>query len=202
MSSAINPPGSNVDWFTTDAKFHNIYPSSIQGHARRHWTPLEITSKAARFLTPGGNERVLDIGSGVGKFCLAAANLVPDAYFFGVEQRKYLVEHAECARKIMGLANVAFMHNNFTQLDFRQYDHFYFFNSFYENIVESDMIDDHIDYSMELYEYYNQRLYEKLMDMPPGTRIVTYHSLDGEMPPGYALVNADVAEMLKYWMKS
>jgi len=32
----------------------------------------------------------LDIGSGVGKFCLAGAYYKPSASFFGVEQRKDL----------------------------------------------------------------------------------------------------------------
>jgi len=111
-------------WFMSDAQLHYLYPESIQLMARKHWTPLSITQMAVQFLTPTRGVKVLDIGSGVGKFCLAAAYYKPEAFFFGVEQRKDLTEHAEFARALLGLGNVHFLNNNFTQLDFKQYDHF------------------------------------------------------------------------------
>jgi SAM-dependent methyltransferase len=188
-------------WFDTDTQFHHLYPNSIQLLATRHWTPLHITRRVAKYLTPADNVRVLDIGSGVGKFCLAAAHCMPSAHFFGIEQRKTLVAHAETARKILGLQNIHFIHGNFTQLDFNQYDHFYFYNSFYENLVETDKIDDSILYSTELYNYYNRYLYKKLDKMRSGTRLVTFHSLEEEIPPGYHLVEAQVEGLLKCWIK-
>ena len=39
-------------------------------------------------------------------------------------------------------------HGNFTQLDFKNFDHFYFYNAFYENLAGTDKIDDSIDYSV------------------------------------------------------
>jgi len=170
--------------------------------AAKHWTPLHITWRVAQYLAPADNVKVLDIGSGVGKFCLAAAHCMPSAFFFGVEQRKDLVSHAECGRKILGLKNVHFMHGNFTQLDFRQYDAFYFYNSFYENLVATDKIDDNIEYSTGLYNYYNRLLYRKLNEMKAGTRLVTYHSLEEEIPPAYHLVEAQVECLLKFWIKT
>jgi len=169
--------------------------------AVKHWTPLHITWRVARYLAPADHARVLDIGSGIGKFCLAAAWWKPSACFFGVEQRKDLVMHAEAARKSLGLDNVQFIHGNFTRLDFDQYDHFYFYNSFYENLVATDKIDDNIAYSSELYDYYNHYLYKKLDEKPPGTRLVTFHSLEEEIPPSYQLVEAQVEDLLKFWIK-
>ena len=52
-----------------------------------------------------------------------------------------LINHAEIAKNILGFKNVKFMHGNFTQLDFRNYDHFYFYNSFYENLDGTNKID-------------------------------------------------------------
>ena len=62
------------------------------------------------------------------------------------------------------------MNGNFTQVDFRKFDHFYFYNAFYENIAGTDKIDNSIDYSGELYNYYNRYLFKQLEQKPAGTR--------------------------------
>jgi len=188
--------------FETDAQFHNLYPPSIRQLAVRHWTPLHVTQRVVQYLTPTGNDNVLDIGSGVGKFCLAAAHSAPSAFFFGIEQRNDLVKHAETACEALGLPNIRFIHGNFTQLDFKLFDHFYFYNSFYENLTDTDKIDDRIDYSVELYNYYNRQLYNKLREMPSRTRIVTFHSMEDEIPPEYRLVETQMDGLLKFWIKN
>src|SRR5258706_14837127 len=149
MSSEITSCCDLDKWFSTDTHLHHLYPQSIQLLARRHWTPLSIAQTVAQFLAPRAGVKILDIGSGVGKFCLAGAYYKPSASFFGVEQRQDLVAHAEIARNILGLQNVHFLHRNFTQLDFKQYDHLYFYNSFYENLADTDKIDDNVTYSCE-----------------------------------------------------
>ena len=188
-------------WFSTDTQLHHVYPGEIQLLAARHWTPLSITQKVVQFLATHKGVKVLDIGSGAGKFCLAAGYYKPHASFFGVEQRKDLVSHAETARKILGLQNVHFMHCNLTELDFKQYDHFYFFNSFYENLMDTDKIDDKIACTPELYNYYNSKLYEKLEEMPAGTRLATFHSLEDHIPRSYQLAEAPIGNLLKFWIK-
>ena len=97
-------------WFNSDAQFHHLYSRSVQKLASRHWTPLCVARKAAAFLAAEHGVRVLDIGSGSGKFCLAGAYYRPNAFYFGVEQRKQLVADAETARKIIGFENVSFTH--------------------------------------------------------------------------------------------
>jgi len=188
-------------WFSSDMQFNQIYPSAIQALAGRHWTPLEVSVKAADFLAAENNARILDIGSGVGKFCLSAAYRKPDAFYFGVEQRRNLVSHAEAARKMLHLENVAFINGNFTQLDFKDYDHFYFYNSFYENLAGTTKIDDSIDYSGELFNYYNRYLFTQLGQMPAGTRLATFHSLEDEVPSSYHVVGSEMDNLLKFWIK-
>lgn len=189
-------------WFSTDEQFNYLYPGPIRLLAPKHWTPLHITQRIVRHLTPAENARILDIGSGVGKFCLMAAWHMPSAFFTGVEQRKGLVSHACTAQAILRLKNVEFIHGNFTRLDFDNYDHFYFYNSFYENLADTEKIDDSIAYSPELYDYYSRYLYSRLDERPAGTRLVTYHSLEAEIPPSYHLVEAQVNDLLKFWIKS
>ena len=188
-------------FFSDDAVFNSMYPVRIQAKAVPHWTPLEVAECAGAFLAPENNVHVLDIGSGVGKFCLAAARYKPGAIFYGVEQRKDLVELASRCSNRLHIYNVSFIHGNFTQLDFRQFDHFYFFNSFYENLSGTDKIDHTIEHSLSLYNYYNRYLYTELQQRPPGTRLATYHSLEDEIPPSYYLLRTEFNGSLKFWIK-
>src|SRR4051812_42960591 len=118
--------------FSDDVLFHHLFPAHIQRRANRHWTPMKVARCVAEFLVPEAGARVLDIGSGVGTFCLAAAFYEPQGLFYGVEQRKELTDYAIGAQQELGTGNVSFIHGNFTQLNLSHYDHFYFFNSFYE----------------------------------------------------------------------
>jgi SAM-dependent methyltransferase len=189
------------NWFSSDFQLHHLFPRPIQSLAQKHWTPLRIANLVAQFLVPHDGVKVLDIGSGVGKFCLAGGYYQPGASFFGVEQRKHLVEHAETARRILDLKNVHFFAMNLTELDFKQFDHFYFYNSFYENLFDTEKIDDSITCSPNLYNYYNRVLHKKLKEMPVGTRVAAYHCLESQGPSGYQLVEEHVGTWLKFWMK-
>lgn len=189
------------NWFNSDVQFNQLYPSSIRLLAQRHWTPLDVARRAAAFLAAESNVKILDIGSGVGKFCLAGAHYKPKASYYGIEQRKRLCNHAEEANEILRFENVSFLNGNFTQIDFRTYDHFYFYNSFYENIAGTSKIDDSIDYSLELFNYYNRYLYKQLEQKPAGTRLASFHSLEDEVPNGYHIVGSEMNNLLKFWIK-
>lgn len=188
-------------WFYSDELFDQLYPSSIRELARMHWTPLNISHKVANFLAAEPDVKILDIGSGVGKFCLAAAYYRPVAFYYGTEQRKHLLQQANAANNILGFENVAFIHGNFTQIDLREYDHFYFYNSFYENLAVADKIDNSISYSVELYNYYTRYLLSQLERMPSGTKLATYHSLGDEVPESYKEVSSSCNDLLKFWIK-
>jgi len=187
--------------FSSDNQLHRLYPLSVQLLAARHWTPLNIARMAAHFLASHTGAKVLDIGSGAGKFCLAGAYYKPNAVFYGVEQRKHLVDNARTARDMLGLQNVHFLCQNLTQLDFKEYDHFYFYNSFYENLADTEKIDDKVICSPHLYNYYTRCLYKKLDEMPAGTRLVTFHTIEDKIPAGYHLVEEQAGSLLKFWMK-
>ena len=200
----VSIPGksTNIDnFFSSDMQFNQLYPAHVQLLAQRHWTPLAVAQKAADFLAAESKIKILDIGSGVGKFCLAAAHHKPDARYYGIEQRKELVRYAEIAKKKLCIENVSFLNGNFTQIDFRKYDHFYFYNSFYENLTGTEKIDNSIDYSMELFNYYNRYLYKQLELKPVGTRVASFHSLEDELPQGYQLVGSAMNDLLKFWIK-
>src|SRR6478609_5570708 len=111
-------------WFASDQQFHQLYPAELHAQASMHWTPLHIARKAAEFLAVEKNSKVLDIGSGAGKFCLTGAYYQPQAFFLGAEQRKELINYSDAAADTLGLQNVSFIHANITGIDFSLYDHF------------------------------------------------------------------------------
>jgi hypothetical protein len=201
MKSIIKAPLHLENWFSSDEKFHKLYPESVRSLARMHWSPLYIIQKVVSYLAPNNTVKVLDVGSGVGKFCLAGAYYKPAVSFYGVEQRKNLISYAENAQKKLGLYNVHFVNKNFTQLNLNEYDHFYFYNAFFENLDGTEKIDNEIVYSNELYNYYSIYLYNQLEKMPIGTRIATYCSWGDEIPPCYQLAESHFDNLLKFWIK-
>ena len=188
-------------WFISDIQFHHLYPDSLLPQASMHWTPLQIAKKAAEFLSVGRAPKILDIGSGAGKFCLSAAYYQPKTFFYGIEQRSDLVKSAESAREVLQLQNVYFLHANITSLDLSPYDHFYFFNSFYENLDDNFKIDNQILYSAELYGIYKNYLYKQFEKKPIGTRIATFHSTEDEIPEQFHEVGSSEDNLLKFWVK-
>lgn len=193
-------PDPNEALLQGDVSFDWLYPEHIEAKSRKHWSPLDVVRKAAQYLAEP-DTRVLDIGSGVGKFCLAAAHYYPDTFFYGVEQRHELVLYAEETKNYLQLPNAHFIFANMTQINFDEFDHFYFYNAFYENVDNEDPIDDTIETSYSLYRYYTQYLYTSLEQRPAGTRLVTYHSLEEEIPMSYELEEVSCDMMLKMWIK-
>lgn len=187
--------------FSSDEAFNALYPEPVRMVAGKHWTPMEVAIKAAEFLNTHTGAKILDIGSGAGKFCLIAAKRFPRIFFTGIEQRKNLVELSNNLKSKAGLLNVDFIHDNLEYFDISRFDHFYFYNSFYENLPGTQKIDLNVKYSEKLYDFYNLVLYKKLDRMPQGTRLVTYHSLGSEVPPGFEVVSTDYADFLKFWIK-
>jgi hypothetical protein len=190
----------NPALFRNDAAFDDLYPEHIRDLSRMHWTPVGIARKASNFLGIP-NARVLDIGSGVGKFCITAGFFQPDTTFYGIEQREALHTFAEIARDEISLPNVHFIQGNLTELDFSWFDHFYFYNPFFENIDHDSRIDYAVKISFELYHHYSRLVYEMLDQKPPETRLVTFHASESQVPPGYQLINNSPGGTLKMWIR-
>lgn len=194
-------PYAASSFFYSDDRFDAIYSTTARAHSARHWTPLTVARKAAAFLASHEGARVLDIGSGVGKFCLAAGHWFRQVQWHGVEQRPHFVAEAKAAGRKLGLQNISFVNCNLTQLDLRAYDHFYFFNSFYENLHTQDAIDDSVTVCRQLYHQYTQYLYRQFRVLPSGTRVATFHSPEDAMPADFKIVGSDCNDLLVYWIK-
>ncbi len=184
-----------------DEDFNGIYPESIQQLAKRHWTPVEVAKQAAEFLATFPGAKILDIGSGAGKFCLVGASST-HGKFIGIEQRKNLVDLSIEIATSRHLKNVQFIHANITEINFSDYNAFYFYNSFQENLEPDACIDTSISTEPIYYRHYSDYVSSELAKKPIGTRLVTYWSSLSEVPSNYKLQYATFEGRLKFWEKT
>src|SRR5262245_51340779 len=77
----------------SDEAFDLLLSSAPRKKARTYWSSVEAAQTAARLLREAGATRVLDGGSGAGKFTAIAA-LDLDRRVWGVERRADLVEES------------------------------------------------------------------------------------------------------------
>lgn len=184
-----------------DRVFDDVFPIELRRASSIHWTPVEVAVRAARLLAAGPDKTILDIGSGIGKFCLIAAATVK-ARVRGIEQRSHFVDVARAAAAELDVA-VDFVHGTLEGEDAHAVDGVYLFNPFAENLCARE---DHLDDSVELSPARFSRDVEAterfLASARPGTRVVTYCGFGGAMPAGYALaLRESRAGRLELWIK-
>jgi SAM-dependent methyltransferase len=180
----------------SDQEFDQVYSIHQRWVSSRQWTPVAVAARAARLLTNDGREAVLDVGSGVGKFCIVGA-LATKALFKGVEQRPHLVSSARAAARRFGTQRAVFFEGDFTMIDFSVFDGFYLFNPFEEQLRNGvvNPIDRTIELSPRLFRHHLQGLMRKLGEARRGARVLTYYGHGGPMAPGYSLVHSEPAGM-------
>jgi len=166
--------------------------------AKLHFTPVDVARSAARFLVDKPGTRVLDVGAGAGKFCIIGA-LCTSGHFTGVEQRAYLSRISELHARHLGVHSAHFIHANVADVDFSDFDAFYVFNPFSENFLLDDPLDNTVELDRGLYARYSEYVHHHLNQMPPGTRLATYHSFGHEVPSGYGVVKSGFEGKLKLW---
>jgi len=193
-------PGKAIDYLSSDAEFDSLFPVHIQKLSAVHWTPLNVAAVAARFLAPNASSRVIDIGAGVGKFCIAGS-LYTKGFFTGIEQRKNFVLAGNKVIAKLGIQRASLLFGNFTELPMDGFTGIYFFNSFHENLVFSDALDNKVEMSTELFQLYSSSFIKCLHAMPVGTRLATYWLSITEIPDCYKQQESHFNNLLKLWIK-
>lgn len=192
-----------------DAEFDRVYPSILRILSDLHWTPVSVAKKASKLLVQKPRSRILDVGSGCGKFCLIGA-LTTDGEFFGIEQRDYFAKFSKMLAHRHGVSDVSYIHGDLIDLNWDPFDAFYFYNPFYENVApfyesisRGIQIDPLVRPSEERYKNYIDAVRNKLKTVKIGTRVVTYHGFGGKFPPGFNRVHRDSCETddLELWVK-
>lgn len=182
-----------------DEKFDRVYPAKIRRLSSLFWTPVAVAAEAAKLLVTAPGLRVLDLGAGAGKFCLVAAT-VTDGRFTGVEQRGELIEAARNAATAMNICDLDFVHGNLLDISFDDFDAFYLFNPFEEN-MHGHKIDAAIPLSTDLFRKYTSHVAAQLGSRPIGTRVATYMGYADDIPSCYDCESTRFGDDLKLWIK-
>lgn len=187
-----------------DERFDELFPEHVRAASRMYWTPLRVAALAAEQFFEHRATRVLDVGSGPGKFCLAAAVAEPSLVLTGVEQRPNLVDAARSAAHRLRLTNAHFEVGDASTVDWQQFDGFYFFNPFAENLFErSQRFDESVSLCAEKHEADISRVEQALKAARVGSALITYHGYGGRVPRSYRLSRSLKAgtDWLNVWVK-
>jgi len=183
-----------------DKDFDEVYPLPIRDLSGPHWSPVNVCRLAAKLLAPKPGVRVLDIGCGPGKFCMVGA-AVTAGHFTGIERRLRFVKTARDLVELYSLTTVQIIHGNVTDFDFQDYEAFYLYNPFEENVLPPLRIDSDVVTGPNLYTEYVHCVQHQVRRMPTGTRVITYSGDDAEIPEGYLCQELAFDDELKLWVK-
>lgn len=184
----------------TEDSFNNLLPNDLKSIAHLFFTPIEVAELATNWLTENKEQKILDLGAGLGKFCISGAR-ISTSNFYGVEHRKSLITIGENLIEHFETTNVTMIHKNILEVDFSKYEAFYFFNSFYENLEAEQRLNDEVTLEEELYQTYLEYTESQLDNLKIGTRLVTYYGNNFEVPNSYQKVRDAFDGALKLWIK-
>jgi hypothetical protein len=175
-----------------DFEFDEILPSRFREISDVHWTPIDVARKIAFVLQDRPRARFMDVGSGAGKLCLLLA-LMTELNIHGIEQREDLVKVSRkiCDANAPGRINI--IHGNMVNLDWDQYDIFYFYNPFHEHVCSReavDMIDYKVSFNKKVYLKYIEVVFRQLELLKPKQKVITFHGYGGGQPPSLKLLQS------------
>jgi SAM-dependent methyltransferase len=188
-----------------DAAFDIFLPEDLRNLAREQWTPLSVALEAARWLVDASVRQVVDIGSGPGKFCVAAA-LAGSCELIGVEQSVRLVSVARSLSRLFGVPTRArFVQGTFGETELPGADAYYLYNPFMQHLCAPG--DDPGYGATPDYERYRRDVttaQEVFRRAPAGTLVITYNGFGGLMPSSFEVcrVSRELPCVLRMWRKS
>ena len=189
----------------SDRSFDRFLPQDFQAVSRQYWTPLVVAVRAAEWLDELDIRTVVDIGSGAGKFCVAAA-LAGEVRFTGVEQRPRLVSAARALARIFNVDDrVRFVPGTFGVGQVPTADAYYLYNPFGENLFgPQEQLDADVELSDARYHRDIDAVERMLTEAELGTCLITYNGFGGEIPASYTEVRVDreMPNVLRMWRKT
>lgn len=187
-----------------DSYFDKIFPTQISKVSQTHWTPLEVVRSVVNQLPFDSHLKVLDIGSGCGKFCLAGALMRSDLLFTGIEFRKDLTDIATSLALQLSLTNVNFINADVLTMEWENFDVLYFYNPFWENHLSLEQrIDSRVPVKKENFDSAIKKVIYKLDSLPEDTLIITYHGIGRRLPPSYECLHFETcgSDQIEVWRK-
>lgn len=178
----------------SDKTFDGVYPKSLQAISTVHFSPVAVAVRAAQLFEEAAVQKVLDVGSGVGKFCVIGSLCTKTVHFTGVEQRSTLVQVARDSATRMGANRTEFVEGNAMDMRLADFDGIYMFNPFFEQISRSRVqVDTTLPRSRFRFRSYSFNLFRKLSQARTGLKIVTYHGCGFRLPEAFRLITREPA---------
>ena len=187
----------------SDLAFDRLFPERIRKVSNRFWTPVHVARRAAALLATHGARRVLDVGAGMGKFCVVAA-LTTDLELTGIEHREGLVAAGRELLAVYDIPRVTLIHGTLEDVDFDAHDGFYLYNPFEEGtFAPSQWVDRTVQLSEERAAEDIARVEAALARARRGTCVVTYHGFGGAIPKGFSYLPEETraTTSLRLWVK-
>lgn len=188
-----------------DREFDRYLPEDLQALSTRHWTPLPTVRRIARWAAQAGVTSILDIGSGVGKFCILAALSHSGLRVTGLEQRARLTAVARNLARAFDVSDrVHFIHGSLGKTATPAVDAYYLYNPFGENFLDpAEGIDHAVEVGVNRYVHDLAHLRALLSQARRGTWVLTYYGCGGRLPSAYDEEGTGwgTFSMLRLWRK-
>jgi SAM-dependent methyltransferase len=187
-----------------DRAFDIFLPEDLEKLSADQWTPLEVAVRVASWLHELEVRSVVDIGSGPGKFCVAAA-LAGDCEFVGLEQNSRFVAVARSLARLFGVQNrVRFVQGLIGEVVVPEADAYYLYNPFAQHLwMPSDALGAGVTPDYERYRRDVMTAQDILRRVPAGTVVITYNGFGGLMPSSFEVcrVDRELPCVLRMWRK-
>jgi len=187
-----------------DRAFDSFLPEDLRAASAEYWTPLAVALQAARWLDEFGVQRVVDIGAGPGKFCVAAA-LASRCELVGLEHRPRLVAVARTLARQFGVKDRACFQQGSLGACLPAAGAYYLYNPFAENLFgPGNTLADDVEFSCDRFALDIHRVQNAFRQAPRGTVVITYNGFGGCMPASYESVRVDrqLPCVLRMWRKT
>ncbi|TGL37239.1 methyltransferase [Leptospira perdikensis] len=173
----------------TDVVWDSYLPKNFQTLSPFQWTPVSVIERTWAYLQVDQAKSIVDLGSGVGKFCIYLSLLSKDTIrIIGLEDREDLVSVSESQKILWDRNQVEFQRFDFLKNFPSGHSHYYCFNPLYETMKGKHSIDQQKEKSASRFLKDLQILKQNLLLLKPKSKLITFHGFGGNYLPGFKTV--------------
>ena len=182
-----------------ESGFIKLLPAKLKDLDHEYWSDYDHIQQSCEWLKNCNN--ILDVGSGVGKFCIIGTQIL-SSNFFGIEIKSQLYKQAKTILSHLPKHHVKFIYGDLFELSLLDYDGLYIYNPFVENISLGKKIDNSIHYSERVYNALHNQLMIKLDTLKPNSLVVNNSFVTDYFNENFELIDVHSDPSLTLWKKN